>query len=188
MGGEYTNRAYSSYRHRLPCDEKELQILLISIFHQLQLLYCASNRGGKFKTYVINSALQRALLNLAEDFDLTKSIHTLLLEQGQFDKRHYRVSDLRRFSEYARILGFKDNKRYKPDKLIPFNRPRGWLVGYYFLEKPVLPHGADMKLQNAKYMLDSKRYIPPEIEEALDQAEYWQITEFRPSLAGKPTR
>jgi transcriptional regulator with XRE-family HTH domain len=187
-GGEYTKDAYTIYKSLLPCDQKEIQILFIKIFHQIQLLFLASNRGGRFKTYVLNSALQRALMNLAEDFELTQTIHRILLESGHSEKRIYRVSDLRKFSEYANILGYKDDKRYSPHKLVNFVLPRGWLAGYYLIEKPVLAHGADMKLRNAKYILDSERYIPPEIKEALDQALYWEITEFRSTFAAKPVR
>jgi len=185
-GLEYTKEAYT-FSHSVPgYDGKELNLLLIKIFRQLQLLFVASNRGGKFKTYVVNSVLQRALVNLADDFHLTKSIHKILHESGHSEKRIYRVSDLRKFSAYADILGYKDDKRYPPDKLMEFILPRGWPEQYYLVEKPVLPHGADMKLRDAKYILDSERYIPPEIKEALDQALYWEITEFRSSLAAKP--
>ncbi len=45
-----------------------------------------------------------------------------------------------------------------------------------------------MKLQNAKFILDSERYIPPEIKEAVDQAIYWKIEEFRLTFADKPIR
>ena len=136
--------------------------------------------------YTVNSALQAALMKTADDFHLTQTIHKILLDTGHSEKRKYRVSDLRKFSEYARILGYKDDKRYKPDKLVEFVLPRGWLVDYYLIESPVLPHGADMKLLNAHYILDSERYISPEIKEAVDQALYWEIKEFRPTFADKP--
>jgi DNA-binding XRE family transcriptional regulator len=188
MGCEYSKSSYDFYRTVLPCDDKEWMELMMAIFHQLQLLFVVSNRGGKFKTYAVNSALQTALAKLAHDFNLTKSIHNYLLENGHIAKRIYRVSDLRKFSEYARILGYKDNKRYKPDKLIPFTIPRGWLYDYVLSEKPVLPHGADMKMRHATYVLDSQRYIPPEVKEALAQTLYWEILEFRTSFAEKPIR
>jgi hypothetical protein len=133
----------------------------MSIFQQIELLFIASARGAKYKTYAVNEALQRALVKLADDFDLTNSIHNFLIEKGSVAKRIYRVADLRKFSEYARILGFKDNKRYKPDKLISFIRPHGWIKTYFLVEKAVLPHGADMKLRDALYILDDERYIPP---------------------------
>ena len=188
MGHEYSKASFGFYSHVLPCDEKEWKTLLMVIFHQLQLLFVVSNLGGKYKTYAVNSALQTALVKLADDFNLTKSIHNYLVENGHTEKRNYRVSDLRKFSEYARILGYKDNKRYKPGKLISFTIPRGWLVEYVLTEKPVLPHGADMKLQDATYILDNERYIPPEIKEAVAQALYWEIVEFRSSFAAKPVR
>jgi hypothetical protein len=67
-----------------------------------------------------------------------------------------------------------------------FVLPRGWLEDYFLLETAVLPAGADMKLQNAKYIIDSERFIPPEIKEAVDQALYWKIEEFRPTFADNP--
>jgi transcriptional regulator with XRE-family HTH domain len=160
-GKAYSKEAYRFYKGALPCDEKETQILLLKVFDQFQLLFHASNRGGKFKTYVLNRALQTALLGLADDFDLTKSINDILIKSGNSNKRAYRVSDLRKFSEYARILGYTDDERYASDDIKEFLLPRGWLQEYYLVEKPVLPHGADMKLRNAKYILDSERDIPP---------------------------
>ena len=88
------------------------------------------------------------------------------------------VSDLRKFPEYARILGFKDKKTYKAEKVIEFTIPQGWIQNYLLRAKPVLPHGADMKLRDAHYVLDFDRPIPPEIKEAVDQAEYWEIVSF----------
>jgi hypothetical protein len=104
------------------------------------------------------------------------------------DKRIYRVSDLRKFPEYARILKFKDNKRYKPGKLIPFTFSRGWMRNFYLVERPVLPPGADMKLRDAHYILDDERPIPEAVKEAVSQALYWEIKEFRADFCNKPTR
>jgi len=52
----------------------------------------------------------------------------------------------------------------------------------------VIPHGADMKLRNADYILDDERPIPPEVKEAYDQALYWEILEFRSDYSEKPIR
>ena len=187
-GLPYTKEAYTFSRSVPGYGERELKLLLIKIFHQLQLLFLASNRGGKFKMYVVNSALQAALMKFADDFNLTQSIHKILIESGHSQKRKYRVSDLRKFPQYARILGYKDDDQYTPDKLMEFVLPRGWLVDYFLIETAVLPHGADMKLRDAKYILDSEGYIPPEITEAVDQALYWKIEEFRLTFADKPIR
>lgn len=108
--------------------------------------------------------------------------------QGPFFTLLFVPCDLRKFSEYARIIGYKDNKRHKPDKLISFNIPRGWIVEYFLHEKAVLPHGADRKLRDAMYLIDDERPIPPEVKEAADQALYWEIIEFRSSYAAKPVR
>jgi DNA-binding XRE family transcriptional regulator len=187
-GKEYTKESYSFYRGILPCDAKEMKLLFTKIVQQVQLLYIASQRGGKYKTYAVNFALQTALMKLADDFHLTQSINQFLLDQGYIKKRIYRVSDLRKFAGYARILGFKDNKRFKPAKLISFTLPTGWLPTYFLVEKPILPHGANMKMRDAKYILDDERPIPQYIKEAIDQALYWVIEEFRADLSEKPIR
>jgi hypothetical protein len=44
------------------------------------------------------------------------------------DKRKYRVSDLRRFPEFAEIIGYRDDKRFQPDKIIEYHRPKGWIA------------------------------------------------------------
>jgi hypothetical protein len=95
---------------------------------------------------------------------------------------------LEKFSEYARILGYEDYERFGPDDLKEFKIAHGWIVDYYLVESPVLPHGADRKLLEAKYILDNERYIPPEIKEAISEALYWKIMEFRPNLASPSVR
>jgi DNA-binding XRE family transcriptional regulator len=187
-GRPFTKEAHAFYKNALPCDHTEASTLLITVFHQLQLLFVASHRGGKYKTYVLNRAIQNALYKLADDFALNDSIRRYLIESGHTKRRLYRVSDLRKFPGYARILDYTDDERYAPDDLKEFVLPQGWLVEYYLHEKPILPHGADMKLRNAKYIIDDERFIPPEVEEAVAQALYWEIVEFRPNFAEKPIR
>ena len=49
-GLEYAKKA-STLSHDVPgYDREESQLLLIKLFHQVQLLFAASNRGGKSKT------------------------------------------------------------------------------------------------------------------------------------------
>ena len=188
MAQPYSKLAHQLYKTVLPCDERESQTLLLKIFQQLQLLFVVSNRGGKHKTYAVNDALQSALVKLAEDFNLTKSIGDFLIAENHVTKKRYRVCDLRKFTEYARILGYKDNKRFKPDKVIEFKVPRGWLVEYVVYEKAILPHGADRKLRDTRYIMDDERPVPPEVQEAIDQHLYWEIVEFRSNFASKPVR
>ena len=188
MGNTYSKESLQFFKNVLPCDEQEWKTLLLAIFHQLQLLFVVSNLGGRYKTYAVNGALQTALLKLAADFNLTQSIQNYLIKQGCVETRKYRVRDLRKFSEYARIIGYKDNKRFKPDKVITFNLPRGWIPEYVLHEKAILPHGADRKLRDAKYIIDSERPVPPEVREAMDQALYWEIVEFQNNFASTPVR
>jgi DNA-binding XRE family transcriptional regulator len=188
MGNEYSKEALTILENILPFTDKELRYYLHKLIQYLELLLIASNRRGKFKAYAMNGAIQESFQKLAEDFDLEKAIHNFLIEQGSVDKKIYRVSDLRKFTEYARILGFKDNKRFKPDKLITFTVPRGWMRNYYVMETPVLPHGADMKLRDAEYFLDDERKIPDVIKEAIAQALYWKIELFRRGFCEKSIR
>lgn len=89
---------------------------------------------------------------------------------------------MRKFPAYASILSFKDNKRFKPDKVIEFTIPLGWIRNYLVHATAVLPHGADRKLRNAEYILDDERPIPEVIKEALSEALYWEIKDFRLAL------
>ncbi len=158
--------------------DKELVYYLHTTIRYMELLYISSNRGGKFKTYGINAAIQNAFQKIAHDFNLVPGIESFLIETGRFSKRKYRVSDLRKFPDYARILGFKDKKSYRPDKLFEFTISQGWILNYILHVKPVLPHGADMKLRKAEYILDIDRRIPGVVKEAIAQAEYWEIVSF----------
>ena len=186
MGQEYSKESLELYKNTLPCTEYELKYYRYKLILYLEMLLIASNRTNNVKTYPVNAAIQEAFLKIAQDFDLEKSIHNFLIEEGRLYRRTYRVSDLRKFPEYARIRGFKDNKRYKPDKLISFTFSRGWIPNYYLIERAVLPPDVDMKFRRAVYLLDTERYIPPEYQEALDQALYWEIREFRADLSEEP--
>lgn len=179
LGKAYSKGSYNFYRDVVPMTDNELAHYMHTLRRYLQLLLLASNRGGRFKTYGVNAALQDAFEKIAADFDLKPGIESVLFENGRFDKHKYRVSDLRKFPEYARILGFKDKKRYKPGKVVEFTIPRGWIQNYELNVRPVLPPGADMQLRgNATYLMDADRPIPPEIKEAVAQAEYWIIESF----------
>jgi DNA-binding XRE family transcriptional regulator len=181
MGKAYSKDSLKFLQNVLPMTERELAYYTQELERYLHLLLIASSRAGKFKTYGVNDALQNAFEKIAADFDLRSSIQSFLVERGHVDKHKYQVSDLRKFPDYARILGFKDKKSYKPDMVIEFTIPRGWIENYELKATPVLPHGADMKLRgDALYIIDSNRPIPPEVKEAVAQAAYWKIEHFKP--------
>jgi DNA-binding transcriptional regulator YiaG len=179
MGHKYSLKSFEFRKKVLPVDESKLKDYVHTLVRYTELLLIASERGGKSKADAVFSAIQESLKRIAEDFRLEESIEKFLLEKGSFRERSYRVSDLRKFSDYAQILGFKDDKRYSPEKVVKFKIPRGWILDYLLYERPVLPHGADMKLRDAEYILDEDRPIPDVIKDALKEAEYWEIIEFR---------
>jgi hypothetical protein len=45
-----------------------------------------------------------------------------------------------------------------------------------------------MKLRDAHYILDDEHSIPDIVKEAISQALYWEIKEFRADFCDKPTR
>jgi transcriptional regulator with XRE-family HTH domain len=178
-GNQYSPESHEFLKNVLPFTDVELRFYLHKLINYFELLLIFANRANRFRAYGVNCAIQQAATEIAEDFGLLQGIHNFLVEKGSVDKRTYRVSDLRKFPAYAQILGFKDDKRFKPDKRIDFVITRGWMKHYILGEVPILPHGADMKLRDAEYILDAERYIPPEIKEAFDQALYWEIRDFR---------
>jgi hypothetical protein len=108
-------------------------------------------------------------------------IHRFLIEEGRVRRRKYRVADLRKFPEFARILGFQDRKNYPPDKILEFTIPHGRIENFFLHEIPILPKQADIQLlHNASYIIDTSRPIPPELQKIVDQAQYWEINEFKP--------
>lgn len=123
--------------------------------------------------------MQDFIDKMAKKHDLTDRVRKFLVERVSVRERIYWVSDLRNFPDYAGIIGFKDDRQYRPDKLVEFEIPHGWIDNYLLHESPVLPHGPDRKLRDAQYILDFDRYIPEHIEEAIDQALNWEIKEFR---------
>ena len=183
MGQEYSKDSYEFFKHVIPCTDDECRLLLGKIISYAELLLIASQRGTQYKTYAVFGEIVEAFKRIAENFNLKPSIHRFLVEKGSVGKRNYRVSDLRKFPEFARIIGFKDNKRFALDKLIPHVRPRGWMIDYFLDEEPVLPSDAEMKLHpNAAYIIDAERSIPKAWKEIFDQALYWKIKEFRINL------
>jgi transcriptional regulator with XRE-family HTH domain len=178
-GNEYSRQSHELLKNVLPFTDDELRLYLGKLINYFELLLISANRANQFRAYAVNSAIQQAATKIAEDFGLLQGIHNFLVEKGSVDKKTYRVSDLRKFPAYAHILGFKDDKRFKPDKRIDFVVTRGWMRHYILDEVPVLPHGADMKLRDAEYILDAERPIPAVIREAISQTLYWQIRNFR---------
>lgn len=180
MGQSYTKESLQFLKEAIPMTDDELRYYLDSLIRYLELLLIASNRAGKFKIYGVNEALQNAFQKIADDFDLTPSIGSFLIEQGSVRRRKYRVADLRKFPDYARLIGFQDQRRYRSDKVIEFSIPHGWMDHYTLVESPVLPHGADRKLRDAEFILDADRPIPEVVKEAVAQALYWKIESFTP--------
>ena len=189
MGDHYSRSSFDFYHKVLPCDEKEFRYLALSLSHYIQLMLIASNRGNGLKMRAVFSEIQQSFVGIAEDFHLKDAIHNFLIENNHVEKRKYRVSDLRKFPGFASIIGYTDAKRFSPDKIIPYNRPKGWIPDYILVEKPILPPDAEMKLQpNASYIIDSERPIPKELLRIYNQAIYWEIEEFRLSFADPPQK
>lgn len=179
-GKPYSKESFKFTAEILPMTDKERLHHLVTLVRYLELMLISSNRPGTLKGYAVNAAVQDAFLKIAHDYDLIPGIDRFLIGQGHVRRRKYRVSDLRRFPAYARITGFKDKPSYKPGRLFEFVIPHGWIANYVVCESPVLPHGADMKLRDAEYVLDYDRPIPAVIKEAIDQALYWTIDSFEP--------
>jgi transcriptional regulator with XRE-family HTH domain len=180
FGSPYSKNSLELLKEVLPMTDAELQYYLHTLVKYMELLLIASSRAGRFKTYGVNAAIQDAFEKLANDFDLVPSIRSFLIEKASVRKRKYRVCDLRKFPVYAKIIGFEDKKSYRPTTILEFTIPHGWIDNYYIHEKPELPPGADIKLRgDASYIIDGDRPIPKHIQEAVNQATYWEIRDFR---------
>jgi transcriptional regulator with XRE-family HTH domain len=185
-GKEYSKSSFDYYHKLLPCDEQEFRYLALSLWHYVQLMLIAANRANQLKMRAVFDEIQNSFAKIAEDFRLKDGIHNFLVENGHVDRRKYRVSDLRKFPDFARIIGFKDDKRFSPNKIIPHNRPKGWIPDYFLHETPVLPPDAEMKLApDARYIIDKERPIPEALKTIIDQALYWEIKEFRLSVVAQ---
>ena len=184
----YTKESYQLYQSYLQESRHDLSYYMGHLAHWIQLLLIASQRSGQDKLQQVFAAVQRFLAKTAEEFDLKKNIHGFLIEKAQVLKRKYLVSDLRKFPEYARIIGFKDNKRFKPSKVIDFAIPFGWIVEFSRLhEKVIFPPEINRKLGKKNFIVDTSRPIPDtpefkELKEALPHALYWRIKKFWPTL------
>ena len=190
-GNPYTKQSYEDYKKWLQYSRHSIEYYRSHLIRFVDLLLISSERAGHAKLHSVVAALQNAFVKIAEDFDLKKNINGYLIEQGHVRKRAYLVRDLRKFPEYARLIGFKDNKRFKPDKKIKFEIPNGWIVEFdQFIEQPVFPKEIEKKLADKHYIIDFNRPIPdtPEfkdINEALPKLLYWKIRRFVPSLSGE---
>ncbi len=145
----------------------------------IELLLIASERAGQNKSNSVVVTITEFLRKLAIDFNLEKNIYGFLVERGAVRKRAYRVQNLRKFPDYARIIGFKDSRRYKPDKIVKFEIPQGWIPSFDLLnEKPILPKELEKKHKNKLYLIDGDRPIPKEVQDMFNQALYWKIKQF----------
>ena len=187
-GRPYTKDSYQFYQSYLQQSRHDYSYYMGHLMFWNQLLLMALQRSGQDKLQQVFAAVQKFLAKTAEEFDLKKNIHGLLIEKGEVKKRKYLVSDLRKFPKYARIIGFKDNKRFKPNKKIDFTIPVGWIQEFTYLEeKAIFPLAVNRKLGKKHYVIDSNRPIPdtPEFKdfkEALPKALYYRIKKFKPTL------
>lgn len=151
-----------------------------SIHSWVDLLLIASERAGQDKSNSVGVAIAQSLKKLAIDFNLEKNIYGFLIERGAVRKRAYRVGELRKFADYAKIIGFIDDKRYKPDKIVKFEIPHGWIPDFAWLsEKPILSRELAQKNKDTVYLIDTELPIPKEVQDMVAQALYWKIEEFR---------
>jgi transcriptional regulator with XRE-family HTH domain len=179
-GKPFAKDSHENFRAKLSCIADQTKTYCNALHSWIELLFVASQRAGQEKTDAVFTVLQRTLKKIALDFNLEKNIHGFLKEVGSVRNRSYRVSDLRKFPVYAKIIGFKDNKRFKPDKVINFVLPHGWVGEFAWLEEqPVLPPKIAKKYQHADFILDGDRPIPKEMKDDLAKAKYWRIKEFR---------
>jgi hypothetical protein len=184
MDGEpYSKKFYEFWKDFVPATNNEIHFLAQKIISYSHLLLIASQQGTKFKTRAVFEEIVESLQSVADDFGLEASIHDYLVETGQVVRRNYRVEDLRKFPEFARLIGYKDDKRRRPEKLFSHTRTRGWIPKFYLHESPVLPPEESMKLPtDVDYVLDGERPIPEKLSHILDRALYWEIKEFSPSI------
>ncbi len=189
-GHEYTKASFRFYHKGFPCDAKEFRYLALTLSHYMQLMLVASTRGGQLKMRAVFSKIQDSFVTIADESRLTAGIHNYLTENGHVDRRKYRVSDLRKFPEFARIIRYKDDKRFSANKIISYNRPKGWILEYVLIESPVLPHrrGNETHAHRVVKIIDNERPMPEELRRIVEQALYWKIEEFRLSFADPPQK
>jgi hypothetical protein len=186
QGNPYTNESYEKYKAWTQQTQQNVEYYLFHLTRQVQLLLICSQRSGQDKLHSAMAALQDALAKIATDFDVKKNIYGFLIEKGSVRKRTYRVSDLRKFPDYAQLIGFKDNPRFNPDKTIKFDIPNGWINEFDSLaEKPMLSEEIERKFAGKTGLIDWNLPMPDkpefkELIEGLPKALYWTIVKFIP--------
>ena len=123
-GKPFTKESSEKSKAAVACVDNRQQYRQ-TLFTWIELLLIASERAGQSKTDAVVTNIQTFLKKLAVDFNLDKNITGFLVERGSVRKRSYLVSDLRKFPAYATIIGCKDNKRFKPEKILAFEIPTG---------------------------------------------------------------
>jgi DNA-binding XRE family transcriptional regulator len=177
-GKPFTKESSDKFKALVSCIDNR-QHYRQMLFSWIELMLIASERAGQSKTDAVMANIQTFLKKLAVDFNLDKNIKGFLVEHGSIKKRSYRVSDLRKFPAYAKIIGFKDNRRFKPDKIVAFDQPAGWIHDFAMLDEwPVLPKDLAKKYRKNTYVLDQDRPLPKEIQEDFPKALYWKIRKF----------
>ena len=178
-GKPFTKESSDNFKALVSCVDNR-QHYRQMLFSWIELILIASERAGQSKTDAVVVNIQTFLKKLAVDFNLDKNIKGFLVERGSIKKRSYRVSDLRKFPAYAKIIGFKDNKRFKPQKILAFEMPAGWIHDFALLnEHPILPRELEKKYRDKTYLLDFERPLPKDIQEDVSKALYWRIDKFR---------
>lgn len=184
-GQPYSKEAHDAFINLPLNHEVDFQHYVIAAKRYLHLLLMGAHRAPRGKFYACFDSFTRFLKQAADEFDLEKHIDGFLKEQGSALTCIYLVRDLRRFPEYARILGYKDNKRFKPDRQVTFPIAFGWIPKFALLRMvPVLPKDAPKEFREKHYVLDFDRPLPKEIWDYLSSTKMvWRIKEFTPRFA-----
>jgi DNA-binding XRE family transcriptional regulator len=177
-GKPFTKESSEKYKALASCVDSR-QHHRQTLFSWIELLLIASERAGQSKMDAVVANIQIFLKKLAVDFNLDKNIKGFLVEHGSVRKRSYRVSDLRKFPAYAKIIGYTDNKRFKPEKILAFEIPTGWIHDFAALDEcPVLPKDLEKKYRGKIRIIGFDRPLSKEIQEDFSKALFWKIRKF----------
>ena len=159
-GKPFTKESSEKYKALVSCVDSR-QHHRQTLFSWIELLLIASERAGQSKMDAVVANIQIFLKKLAADFNLDKNIKGFLVEHGSVRKRSYRVSDLRKFPAYAKIIGYTDNKRFKPEKILAFEILTGWIHDFAALDEcPVLPKDLEKNIGEKSALLVLTGHFP----------------------------
>jgi transcriptional regulator with XRE-family HTH domain len=122
----YTGADHIKWKEATTVCSRGAKIAAKKVSNLVELMFAAAARPGANATFQIFNALNQAIENIKDEFELDKHIDAELRDRYSTETKLYTVRELRDNNLLAGMVGFEDKPEYKDDDKIPLTKPIKW--------------------------------------------------------------